>query len=217
MKYADSGVNIDAATRALARSKEAIRSTWDSRVRNELGAFGGLFQPAEGEPLLVASVDGVGTKVMVANMVGRYDTVGQDLVNHCVDDILVQGIISRLHACGRKSCLKSSPGLPRAAVRTVAPFWAARRPRCPVSTERGSSTWPGLSSAGYAKRTSSTGAGSRPGTGSGDCPARGSTPTGIPWPGPSFWRRPASRSPINPPNSQVSRWGMPSWRFTAVI
>ncbi|MCK9996211.1 MAG: phosphoribosylformylglycinamidine cyclo-ligase [Candidatus Krumholzibacteria bacterium] len=91
MKYAESGVNIDAATRALARSKEAVRSTWDSRVRNELGAFGGLFQPAEGEPLLVASVDGVGTKVMVANMVGRYDTVGQDLVNHCVDDILVQG------------------------------------------------------------------------------------------------------------------------------
>ena len=91
MKYADSGVNIDAATRALARSKEAVKSTWDSRVRNELGAFGGLFQPAEGEPLLVASVDGVGTKVMVANMVGRYDTVGQDLVNHCVDDILVQG------------------------------------------------------------------------------------------------------------------------------
>ena len=91
MKYADSGVNIDAATRALVRSKEAIRSTWDSRVRNELGAFGGLFQAAEGEPLLVASVDGVGTKVMVANLAGRYDTVGQDLVNHCVDDILVQG------------------------------------------------------------------------------------------------------------------------------
>jgi len=91
MKYADSGVNIDAATRALARSREAVRSTWDHRVRNELGAFGGLFQAGEGEPLLVASVDGVGTKVMVARLVGRYDTVGQDLVNHCVDDILVQG------------------------------------------------------------------------------------------------------------------------------
>ena len=91
MKYADSGVNIDAATRALARSKEAVRSTWDARVRNELGAFGGLFQPAPGEPLMVASVDGVGTKVMVAKMAGRFDTVGQDLVNHCVDDILVQG------------------------------------------------------------------------------------------------------------------------------
>ena len=91
MKYADSGVNIDAATRALARSKEAVRSTWDARVKNELGAFGGLFQAAPGEPLLVASVDGVGTKVMIARMAGRYDTVGQDLVNHCVDDILVQG------------------------------------------------------------------------------------------------------------------------------
>lgn len=91
MKYADSGVNIDAATRALSRSKEAIRSTWDHRVKNEMGAFGGLFQAAEGEPLMVASVDGVGTKVMIARMAGRYNTVGQDLVNHCVDDILVQG------------------------------------------------------------------------------------------------------------------------------
>jgi len=91
MKYADSGVDIDAATRALARSREHVRSTWDARVRNEIGAFGGLFQPAPGEPLLVASVDGVGTKVMVAVQAGRYDTVGQDLVNHCVDDILVQG------------------------------------------------------------------------------------------------------------------------------
>lgn len=91
MKYADSGVNIDAATRALAGSKEAVRSTWDSRVKNELGAFGGLFQAAPGEPLLVASVDGVGTKVMIARMMERYNTVGQDLVNHCVDDILVQG------------------------------------------------------------------------------------------------------------------------------
>lgn len=91
MKYADSGVNIDAATRALAHSRDHVRSTWDARVRNEIGAFGGLFQPAPGEPLLVASVDGVGTKVMVAVLAGCYDTVGQDLVNHCVDDILVQG------------------------------------------------------------------------------------------------------------------------------
>jgi phosphoribosylformylglycinamidine cyclo-ligase len=91
MKYADSGVNIDAATRALARAKDAVKSTWDARVRNDVGAFGGLFQPAEGEPLLVASVDGVGTKVMIARLMQRYDTVGEDLVNHCVDDILVQG------------------------------------------------------------------------------------------------------------------------------
>ncbi len=91
MKYADSGVNIDAATRALARARDAVRGTWDARVRNELGAFGGIFEPQPGAPLLVASVDGVGTKVMLARLTGRYDTVGEDLVNHCVDDILVQG------------------------------------------------------------------------------------------------------------------------------
>jgi phosphoribosylformylglycinamidine cyclo-ligase len=91
MKYAASGVNIDAATRALARAKGAIRSTWDQRVKSDVGSFGGLYQPAPGEPYLVASVDGVGTKVKVAALAGRYDTVGQDLVNHCVDDILVQG------------------------------------------------------------------------------------------------------------------------------
>lgn len=91
MKYAESGVNIDAATRALAQSKAAVRSTWDDRVQSEVGSFGGLFQAGPGEPLLVASVDGVGTKVMIARLTGRFDTVGQDLVNHCVDDILVQG------------------------------------------------------------------------------------------------------------------------------
>jgi phosphoribosylformylglycinamidine cyclo-ligase len=91
VKYAESGVDIDAATRALARAKEAIRSTWDERVKSDVGAFGGLYQPAPGEPLLVASVDGVGTKVQLARLCNRYDTVGQDLVNHCVNDILVQG------------------------------------------------------------------------------------------------------------------------------
>ncbi|MDD5718897.1 MAG: phosphoribosylformylglycinamidine cyclo-ligase [Candidatus Krumholzibacteria bacterium] len=91
MKYADSGVNIDAAARSLARAKATVRSTWDRRVKSDLGSFGGLFQPAPGEPLLVASVDGVGTKVLIAAQAGRYDTVGQDLVNHCVNDILVQG------------------------------------------------------------------------------------------------------------------------------
>jgi len=91
MKYADSGVNIDAAERALARTKQAVRDTWDARVLSDVGAFGGLFRPEPGEPLLVASVDGVGTKVKVATAMNRFDSVGQDLVNHCVDDILVQG------------------------------------------------------------------------------------------------------------------------------
>jgi len=91
MKYAESGVNIDAAQRALSASKQSVRSTWDERVLSDVGAFGGLFRPGPGEPLLVSSVDGVGTKVKVASLVGRFDSVGQDIVNHCVDDILVQG------------------------------------------------------------------------------------------------------------------------------
>jgi phosphoribosylformylglycinamidine cyclo-ligase len=91
MKYAESGVNIDTAQRALARARESLRSTWDERVRSDLGAFGGLYRPAPGEPLLVASVDGVGTKIKIATLMRRYDTIGQDIVNHCVNDILVQG------------------------------------------------------------------------------------------------------------------------------
>jgi phosphoribosylformylglycinamidine cyclo-ligase len=91
MKYSESGVNIDAAQRALARARASVRATWDERVLSDLGAFGGLFRPTPGEPLLVASVDGVGTKVKVAALAGRFDTIGQDIVNHCVNDILVQG------------------------------------------------------------------------------------------------------------------------------
>ncbi|MFH1842778.1 MAG: phosphoribosylformylglycinamidine cyclo-ligase [bacterium] len=91
MKYADSGVDIDAAQRALADAKQSVRSTWDERVLSDVGVFGDLFRPGPGEPLLVSSVDGVGTKVKVASLVGRFDSVGQDIVNHCVDDILVQG------------------------------------------------------------------------------------------------------------------------------
>jgi phosphoribosylformylglycinamidine cyclo-ligase len=93
MKYKDSGVNIDRANRAKKGIAERVRSTWGAEVLSDTGAFGGLFAvPADyDEPVLVSSVDGVGTKLLVAVMAGRYDTVGQDLVNHCVNDILVQG------------------------------------------------------------------------------------------------------------------------------
>ncbi len=90
MKYKDSGVDIDAASRALARAKEAIRSTWGDAVASDVGHFGGLFRRPDGG-FLVSSIDGVGTKLKVALAAGRVDGVGADLVNHCVDDILVQG------------------------------------------------------------------------------------------------------------------------------
>jgi len=92
--YAASGVDIDAQERGLARVKELARATATPGVLSELGLFGGLFQPSlEGldEPVLVASADGVGTKLAVARMSGDFSTVGRDLVNHCVNDILVQG------------------------------------------------------------------------------------------------------------------------------
>lgn len=92
--YAASGVDIDAQTRALAKVKKLARATFTPGVLSEIGSFGGLFQPdlaGLGQPVLVASADGVGTKLSVARMAGDYSTVGRDLVNHCVNDILVQG------------------------------------------------------------------------------------------------------------------------------
>lgn len=92
--YQKAGVDIDAQEAALSGIGDLVRSTNTPGVLSELGSFGGLFalgDRAEGEPVLVASADGVGTKLMVARMVGDYSTVGRDLVNHCVNDILVQG------------------------------------------------------------------------------------------------------------------------------
>jgi phosphoribosylformylglycinamidine cyclo-ligase len=93
LTYRDAGVDIDAQDRALEGIRAHLASTRTDGVLSELGVFGGLFRLPEGvrEPVLVASTDGVGTKVLVAQRVGRHDTVGQDLVNHCVNDILVMG------------------------------------------------------------------------------------------------------------------------------
>ncbi len=93
LTYRDAGVDIDAQDRALARIREHLASTRTPGVLSDLGSFGGLFRvPRDVEdPVLVASTDGVGTKLKLAFMTGRHDTVGEDLVNHCVDDILVMG------------------------------------------------------------------------------------------------------------------------------
>jgi phosphoribosylformylglycinamidine cyclo-ligase len=94
LTYRDSGVDIDAQDTALARIKKIAKSTFTRGVLSEIGLFGGCFTPDPDDPnglVLVASADGVGTKLKVAQMASRYDTVGQDLVNHCVNDILVQG------------------------------------------------------------------------------------------------------------------------------
>jgi len=92
--YKSSGVDIDAGNETVRRIKSLARATFTPGVLSEIGSFGGLFQldrDSYREPVLVSSADGVGTKLKVAFMTGRHDTVGADLVNHCVNDILVQG------------------------------------------------------------------------------------------------------------------------------
>jgi phosphoribosylformylglycinamidine cyclo-ligase len=92
--YADAGVNIEAGNEAVSRMKEHIRSTFTPHVLADVGSFGAMFaleRTGVSEPVLVSSIDGVGTKLKVAQMMNRHDTVGRDLVWHCVNDILVQG------------------------------------------------------------------------------------------------------------------------------
>jgi phosphoribosylformylglycinamidine cyclo-ligase/phosphoribosylamine--glycine ligase/phosphoribosylformylglycinamidine cyclo-ligase len=94
-QYDASGVSIDAGNRAVALMKDAVRSTYSEAVLAGIGSFGGLFDASVlkqmDHPVLVASTDGVGTKVKLAASVGRYRGIGHDIVNHCINDILVQG------------------------------------------------------------------------------------------------------------------------------
>ncbi len=93
--YRDAGVDIAAGTRAVTLMADAVRATYGPEVLAGIGAFGGLFDASAlaqmAAPVLVASTDGVGTKTKIAVALGRYDTIGHDIVNHCVNDILVQG------------------------------------------------------------------------------------------------------------------------------
>ena len=90
--YAQAGVNIDVKMNAVGSIKQMVASTKTANVIGNIGAFGGLHKvPSGKDMILVASADGVGTKLKVAAMMNRHDTVGQDIVNHCVNDILVQG------------------------------------------------------------------------------------------------------------------------------
>src|SRR6266508_1716440 len=94
MEYKSAGVDIDAGNETVRRIKSLARATFTPGVLSDIGSFGGLFRLDRDryqQPVLVSSADGVGTKLKVAFMTGRHDTIGGDLVNHCVNDILVQG------------------------------------------------------------------------------------------------------------------------------
>ena len=94
MDYRSAGVDIDAAAKALQKVRESARSTYQPGTLSDIGSFGGLFRldtDRYKRPVLVASTDGVGTKLKIAFATGRHDSVGYDLVSHCINDILVQG------------------------------------------------------------------------------------------------------------------------------
>jgi phosphoribosylformylglycinamidine cyclo-ligase len=94
LTYQSSGVNIQAGDEAKEKIKKLARSTFTPQVLKGIGSFGGFFEFKSKEykdPVLISSVDSVGTKLKVAFMMGKHDTVGEDIVNHCVNDILVHG------------------------------------------------------------------------------------------------------------------------------
>ncbi len=95
LRYGSAGVDIDASNAAKDRIRKLVESTFTKGVVGGFGGFGGMFRipPGLAKPVLVSSADGVGTKIKVAIQAGRHDTIGRDLVNHCVNDILVQGAL----------------------------------------------------------------------------------------------------------------------------
>ena len=94
IRYRDAGVDIDEADRAVSSIKKLARRTFTPGVLTDIGSFGACYQLSGfRKPVLISSADGVGTKLKVAFVTGRHDTVGEDLVNHCVNDIAVQGAV----------------------------------------------------------------------------------------------------------------------------
>ncbi len=94
LTYRDAGADIDAGNRSVQMIKDSVRATYRPEVLGDLGGFGGLFAldvKKYKEPVLISGTDGVGTKLKLAFMLNRHDTVGQDAVAMCVNDILVQG------------------------------------------------------------------------------------------------------------------------------
>lgn len=120
--YSDAGVDIDNAQLSLQSVSEAVKSTYNPRVLAGVGGFGALFDahfPEAPRPVLVSSIDGVGTKTKVAQMVGDYSKIGKDIVNHCVNDILCQGA-KPLFFLDYFGCSKLDPEVFQAVVTSAA-------------------------------------------------------------------------------------------------
>ena len=148
--YAAAGVDIDLGNRVKATLPQLLATTHRREVLGKVGGFGGLFAldvKKYREPVLVSSVDGVGTKLKLAFALDKHDTIGADLVNHCVNDIAVLGAeplffldYSARASWSRTSSRTSSRASRAPARKTTARSSAARRRRCRVSTRRVNTT-----------------------------------------------------------------------------
>jgi phosphoribosylformylglycinamidine cyclo-ligase len=121
LRYGSAGVDLDASNAAKNRIRRLVESTFTPGVVGEFGGFGGMFRFPSGleKPVLVSSADGVGTKIKVAIEANRHDTIGRDLVNHCVNDVLVQGALP-LFFLDYVAFGKLDPGVVEAVVAGVA-------------------------------------------------------------------------------------------------
>lgn len=139
LTYADAGVDIDAGNRSVTLIKDCVRATYRPEVMGDLGGFGGLFALNAAkyrEPVLISGTDGVGTKLKLAFLLNKHDTIGQDAVAMCVNDIVVQGAeplffldylaVGKLDPEAVAEIVKGSPGPARSP---AAPLSAARRRR----------------------------------------------------------------------------------------
>lgn len=128
--YREAGVDIDSGARAVELMRGAVQATHGPEVLAGIGAFGGLYDLSAAEerraPVLVASTDGVGTKTKIAAILGRWDTIGHDIVNHCVNDILVQGA-RPLFFLDYVAASRLDPGLIATVVRGCAAACGANR------------------------------------------------------------------------------------------
>lgn len=155
-RYARAGVDIAAGNEAVAHYRRLLGQWRHADQLDAVGGFAGLFRlPGDSDRVLVASTDGVGTKVLIASELGRFDSVGADLVNHCVNDILVCNATPLFFldylAVGKLDAVVAAAivgAAPRPAEHTTARCLGAKRPRCPdstggiISTSRGPSSVP---------------------------------------------------------------------------
>jgi len=150
--YKEAGVDVEAGEETVDRIRSSVQETFTPGVLADIGAFGSFFEPdLEGmdEPVLVSSIDGVGTKLKVASRAERYDTVGQDLVNHCATDVAVCGArplyfldyygVGTLEPDTAEAVVE---GFARPPATTTTVRWSgARLQKCRTCTGRAISTW----------------------------------------------------------------------------